>query len=258
MPTSQQNKGVPSLVHLARLKCIENAFLITDIGCTPYHLVEPILKKKTARSLRMIERNSPQVVQYSEPLWRSLIARDFSSRPLDQVQVRGGKRVQVPSRVLYERYTKEKEEQRRQATETFKHLTTALRREKNKHKVKTLDHVIIPPRGSRRLIEPMAGSSPFKSSLLERARHQNKMRCHFLSGGRRNNVTSKQSGIPFPGRKISTPSYTDRIVRSMAPYPEMIPKKRSLHTTDLSATKRKRQRRGNGRKKSNVYIYDGK
>ncbi|QPG72935.1 hypothetical protein FOA43_000239 [Brettanomyces nanus] len=281
---TERRAGALPLVNLARLRCLQNSHLINDIGCTPYHLIEPILKKKTAKSLHIIEEHSPQILPYSDPLWRSLIQRDFFDRPLEQYQVKNGKRSSVPARDLYEKYAEERELQRKQATMTFKQLTRTLNMRKNKRKVKTLDHVIHSsrgPRGTLQLQHSQQHSSVFKSSLLEKARHQNKIRSQFLSEGKRVSNLSIKTKQP----QITT---GDKIVRSRASshvpsllsYPKMVtkqgfirtprvmlsairvsspPVKRRIDISTKGNSKRPKPSPELGRHtSSNVYIYDAK
>ncbi|ODV86094.1 hypothetical protein CANARDRAFT_190940, partial [[Candida] arabinofermentans NRRL YB-2248] len=131
-----------SLTQLARIKCIQNAHLINDIGIAPYHLIEPILKKKSANSLKLMELQSPQIIANSEPLWRSLIKRDFNDRPLDLITIKNGKKLKFKARDLYYKYLKERENQRLLAAENLKLITKQLTIEKNKNKIKALNHVI--------------------------------------------------------------------------------------------------------------------
>ncbi|KAF6011570.1 hypothetical protein HII13_002034 [Brettanomyces bruxellensis] len=264
----QRHQKFPSLVFLATLKCIENVHLITDVGTTPYHLVEPVLKKKTAKALRQIELKSPHLVSQSDPIWQSLIAREFPNRPLVVEQMSSGRKVRVPSRQLYEKYAREKEEQQKEATRTFKQLTRLMNKEKEKHKVKTIDHAMLPKRGMR-LLGTSAPKPVFKSRLLEKARHQNKMRNRYLLSAIKKPKRSLKGGLmsknaPFsPPKSFSRPirvprktfiNITDDSVRLRAPYPQLIPKKR--RPANLSPPLRNASLTSQPKhKKSKVYIY---
>ncbi|GMM32455.1 hypothetical protein DAMA08_052000 [Martiniozyma asiatica (nom. inval.)] len=162
--------GLPSLAHLARLKCIQNAHHINDVGTTPYHLIEPVLKKKTAKSLMKIEDKSPQIIIDSEPLWKSLIMRDFADkRSYFQLE----KNNNLSSRDLYYKYTKDLDEQKKQVTSQFKQLTKNLKERKSK--VTAVNHVIVP---TRRNLPKFTNNkqSIFKNSMIEKARLSNKKR----------------------------------------------------------------------------------
>jgi len=268
----QRHKKFPSLVSLATLKCIENVHLVTDVGITPYHLIEPVLRKKTAKSLHQIELKSPHITAQSDPLWQSLIARDFPNRPLVVEQIKAGRKGRMPARQLYEKYVKDKEEQQKEATRTFKQLTRMMNKEKEKHKVKTIDHVVLPRRGAR-LVNTSAPKTVFKSSLLEKARHQNKMRSQFLLSAvtkpfqkreSKSGLVGRNSSFGIPKSTVSSPmrvpkktfiDFKDSSVRLRAPYPQMIPKKR--RPTNLSPPLRNASLTSQQpkHKKSKVYIY---
>ncbi|TID29714.1 hypothetical protein CANINC_001727 [Pichia inconspicua] len=174
----KQNKGVISLTQLARLKCINNAHLINDIGSTPYHLIEPILVKKTAKSLKQIEEQSPHIIADSENLWKLLISRDFPDRPLTHPISENGRRVNMKSRKLYDKYINDREVQRQNAVGNLKQITKNLNSMKNKNKVKSIDN-FLPMKRQRVMTLPKQQS--FKSSLLQKARVVHKQRVrHFL------------------------------------------------------------------------------
>lgn len=170
--------GVLSLTHISRLKCINNAHFINDIGTTPYHLIAPILMKKTAKSLKQIEYDSPQIMHDSEPLWKALIKRDFPDRPLNQTTLKNGKKSNISSRTLYDKYLNDRERQRENAANNLKKIVRNLNDLKNKNKVKAINKVL--PTNKRKLtnnqINGNKNSRIFKSSLLQKARIVNKQR----------------------------------------------------------------------------------
>lgn len=183
IPKYNMRNGILSLTHLARLKCINNAHAINDIGTTPYHLIEPVLMKKTAKSLREMERRSPQIIKDSEMLWKSLLKRDFPDRPINQIAVQKGSKVNMSSRSLYDRYVKEREVQRENAVGNLKQITKNLNNLKNKHKVKAINRVLPTnkPKLSYHRSSTTSASANFKSSLLQKARVANKQRIrHFM------------------------------------------------------------------------------
>lgn len=167
------NKGVISLTQLARVKCINNAHLINDIGSTPYHLIEPILVKKTAKSLKQIEEQSPHIIADSEQLWKSLISRDFPDRPLTHPVSENGRRVNMKSRKLYDKYIHDRELQRKNAVGNLRQITKNLSDMKNKNKVKSIDN-FLPTKRQR--VMTISKQQPFKSSLLQKARVAHKQR----------------------------------------------------------------------------------
>ena len=188
-PEEKMKNGVLSLTHIARLKCINNAHIINDVGTTPYHLIEPVLMKKTAKSLRQIESVSPQIIADSEPLWKSLVKRDFPDRPVNQPILRSGKKVNLSSRNLYDRYFSEREAQRQTATNNIKQIVRNLNELKNKNKVKAVNKVFPSNKPKLSYSKSTAGQQhPFKSSLLRKARVANKQRVRNFSQAKNNNL----------------------------------------------------------------------
>lgn len=185
-PEEKMKNGVLSLTHIARLKCINNAHIINDIGTTPYHLIEPVLMKKTAKSLRQIESVSPQIIADSEPLWKSLVKRDFPDRPINQTVLRNGKKVNISSRNLYDKYFKEREAQRQNATNNIKQIVRNLNEIKNKNKVKAINRVLPSNKPKMSYNRPTTNQHAFKSSLLQKARVANKQRVRNFSQAKNN------------------------------------------------------------------------
>ncbi|GMG21276.1 unnamed protein product [Ambrosiozyma monospora] len=182
---AEPRTGALKLTQICKLKCMQNSHLINDIGSAPYHLVEPILKKKSAKSLKVIESNSPQIIPHSDPLWKSLVERDFSDRPSERTTIKKGKQARVPSRELYDIYSKEREEQRNKAAAKLRLLNKNLSMEKNKTKVKALNHIVIPTNNKKAQQREVINGG-FKSSLLQKAKHQNRMRAQFMSQSQKN------------------------------------------------------------------------
>lgn len=172
--------GLLSLTHIARLKCINNAHIINDIGSTPYHLIEPVLMKKTAKSLKQLEAKSPQIISDSEPLWKALIKRDFPDRPNNQTIFKNGKKNNIPSRILYDKYLKEREQQRLNAAHNIKQITKNLKEMKNRNKVKALNKVL-PSNKPKLNYSNNNNTHVFKSNLLQKARVLNKQRVRNFS-----------------------------------------------------------------------------
>jgi hypothetical protein len=176
--------GVLSLTHIARLKCINNAHIINDIGRTPYHLIKPVLMKKTAKSLKQIEKISPQIILDSEELWKDLLKRDFPDRPINQTILKNGEKLNISSRNLYDKYSNERENQRKNAIDNYKLITKNLNDMKNKNKVKSINK-ILPMKSSKSQKSHSTNSTSshhtFKSSLLQKARVANKQRVRNFS-----------------------------------------------------------------------------
>lgn len=267
-PEEKMKNGVLSLTHIARLKCINNAHIINDVGTTPYHLIEPVLLKKTAKSLRQIESVSPQIIADSEPLWKSLVKRDFPDRPVNQTVLRSGKKVNVSSRSLYDKYFSEREAQRQNATNNIKQIVRNLNEVKNRNKVKAVNKVFASNKPRLAHSRPASNQQhPFKSSLLQKARVANKQRVRNFSQAKNSNLRIPNSKIDLV--KIGTAHRN--IVRNDlrnspgAGRPSDVTTGGSKRRTDLSAAAAptgpdvKRQKISDSSreksKKSNTYIY---
>lgn len=153
---------VPSLVSLCQSKCFQCCNLISDVGTAPYHLVEPILKRKSAKALKAIEDKSIQIRDNSNRIWTFMIQRDFSDRPITQ----GG----ISGRKLYNNYEIQLSNQLVQVTSNLKQLQRQL--SKKKSKVRQIPTLPITKR--QRNILP--NKPVFKSNMLEKARLANKQR----------------------------------------------------------------------------------
>lgn len=199
--------GILSLTHIARLKCINNAHLINDIGTTPYHLIEPVLMKKTAKSLKQIESQSPQIIKDSEELWKNLVKRDFPDRPINQLN--------LTSRSLYDKYLVERDNQRKNAVGNLKLMTKKLNDMKNKNKVKSINKVLPPMKRTRSVTSNSNNSTTqiFKSSLLQKARVANKQRVRHFTQPKTTVMNTNKISKPIQtsnnwvklGQKISKP-----------------------------------------------------
>lgn len=225
--------GVISLTHLARLKCINNAHLINDIGCTPYHLIEPVLVKKTAKSLKQIEEQSPHLIADSENLWKSLIGRDFPDRPLTLAVFNNGRRVNMKSRKLYDKYINDREIQRKNAVGNFKQITKNLKDLKNKNKVKSIDK-FLPVKKQRTPSIPK--QQPFKSSLLQKARVVNKQRVQNFVQGK----PVFRHPTPVEMVRLGKPMYATTPVKRNFETHSTQPKSRQSRTVSQISAKRPR------------------
>ena len=193
--------GVLSLSHIARLKCINCAHLIDDIGTAPYHLIEPILMKKTAKSLKQMEIKSPQIIPESEKLWETLLKRDFPDRPLIQFSnLNNGERIKMLSRNIYDKYLNEREIQRKNAVGNLKQLNQKLMALKNKNKVIAINKPLPstkPKFISKNLKNHQSNTKVFKSSLLQKAREVNKQRVRNYTQVNNNNILRSMDRPPI-------------------------------------------------------------
>ncbi|GME78446.1 unnamed protein product [[Candida] boidinii] len=175
---AKSKKGVLPLTVLAKKQCSKYSHLINDIGTAPYHLVESILKKKSADSLILMEEKSPQIIPYSEPLWQSLLERDFSDRPKTRVNLDGNKSNKFTSKELYAKFHEEREKQRLLSVDRVKQITKRLTEGKQKSKViaisemKHLQQRKVPHAVGNRITSSSSTQQKFGSSLLQKAFQQ--------------------------------------------------------------------------------------
>lgn len=102
---------------------------IQDIGDTPYHLVEPILRKFKCRQMLHIESISPHIARDSEPVWKHFIGRDFSDRPLPKKNFKE----------TYLRYQEEKETRLRESSNRLKRNIAREQQRKSEIMITQLD-----------------------------------------------------------------------------------------------------------------------
>lgn len=156
---------VPSLVSICQSKVLQQSASIQDIGSTPYHLIEPLLRRKTAKSVKTIEDSSPQVRSESDRIWYFLLERDFSDKP----------RSRDNCRELYAKYESEHQSQFSQVETKLKMMKRKLIQQKSK--VKQISVLPVSQRKQQQLHARTHVSKPtYKSSLLEKARLVNKQR----------------------------------------------------------------------------------
>ncbi|EGW34986.1 uncharacterized protein SPAPADRAFT_58109 [Spathaspora passalidarum NRRL Y-27907] len=167
---SLPRSNVPTLVHLC-ISCLrKNTSQIQDVGPTPYHLLEPVLERMSAKQLNQLETASPQLIPFSDKLWVKLIEREFPDRP--------GKlpldiKSSMPYKTLFERYVKDREEFKQDSAMRLRNITHKLERKKLQNKVVKLDQVLKDPtirrRPSRESWSTMT-SAQNKGSILSKVR----------------------------------------------------------------------------------------
>ncbi|KAG5357947.1 Elongin-A [Yarrowia sp. B02] len=126
---ARSSKGVPSLVELARKTCQRHSHQIQDIGDTPYHLIEPVLRKFKCRQMLHIESISPHIARDSEPVWKHFISRDFSDRPLPKKNFKE----------TYLRYQEEKEARLKESSDRLKRNIAREQQRKSEIMITQLD-----------------------------------------------------------------------------------------------------------------------
>lgn len=70
--------GVPALGYLCRQVAKDNIDDLAYVGDFPYEQVEDLLDTvRSADQLAEIEENSPQIVDYDQPIWEKHVKKDF-------------------------------------------------------------------------------------------------------------------------------------------------------------------------------------
>lgn len=169
------NRRIPSLVEISTSKCIHNIGKLDDIGQTPFHLVQPILKKMTSKQLSQIEDNSPHLTPYTDSLWIDLIEKDFPDRPLYQSRTLARDNGLMPNKSLYFQYLKERELFRIDSTKRLRNITEELKLKKSKNSIVSVSELLRDPTVRKPRNYSYPGNSfrpyrsPAKSSILNKA-----------------------------------------------------------------------------------------
>ncbi|KAM9919064.1 hypothetical protein OXX59_008201 [Metschnikowia pulcherrima] len=183
--------GVPSLFSIAQSVCIKLSSRITDVGDTPYHLVQPILKRLNAKQLALIEENSPTIMPHTDELWGFLIEKDFPDRPFNPAKLRllpSGDNAQMPRRNLYKQYASEKEQFLATSADRLRRMTEKLRKEKSKNSITTVQGILVDPTIRRRNTQYNANGRGYNTqkarptSILGKARRDVSQRSLMFGG----------------------------------------------------------------------------
>ncbi|KAF4998809.1 hypothetical protein FGRMN_2864 [Fusarium graminum] len=138
---------VKSLFELATAACIKNVRELKDVGDLPYNAVRTLLLKvDSARQLRDIEENSPQLQGETGEIWLKLIKHEF---PMELKQ----KAYMPPNPAKWYRvYDKYKSDHQNALLESEAQLMNAmmgLKEDKEKNTSKIVDDRRLLPRGGR-------------------------------------------------------------------------------------------------------------
>ncbi|OBA20912.1 hypothetical protein METBIDRAFT_27289, partial [Metschnikowia bicuspidata var. bicuspidata NRRL YB-4993] len=156
--------GILSLFQISQSVCIKQAGRISDVGDTPYHLVQPILKRLNAKQLALLEKNSPTVTPHSDELWGGLIEKDFPDRPYNPAKLRllpSGENAQMPKRALYQRYLSEREQFLATSADRLRKMTEKLRKQKSQNSITTVQGILADPTIRRRVPQHSASRGSY-------------------------------------------------------------------------------------------------
>jgi hypothetical protein len=130
----------------------------------PYQLVEQILRRMPAKQLYEIEQNCPQIKEASQPLWKELIIKDFSDRPVPESHYRK----------VYAKYYKERQEHLKSASQRLRESMELLKRERE---ARTITSLTVDPMAARSNARYRASkAAPPGMRAVQKAINQVKMR----------------------------------------------------------------------------------
>ncbi|KGR23435.1 hypothetical protein MGI_00365 [Candida albicans P75016] len=229
----KSNKKLPSLVDISLLTIKKHIHSITDIGTTPYHLLEPILQQIPAKQLNELELNCSQLLPYSDKLWMKLILKDFPDRPpppppsaatspIKLNQKHGGGSggicgLDMPYKSLYYKYCQDRDEFRKDSAKRLRHANKSLERQKSKNKIVAIDEVLRDPTiKSRRFYDLPAytnnrksyGMMGNKNSILQKAKRDTIVNRTLIFGGNNGSGTNRHLNRydPFDAFKVDKKS----------------------------------------------------
>jgi elongin-A len=134
---------VRRLTDIARNKIIQHVGAISDVGITPFHLLQPILVRMNAKQLGSIEALSPQLIPHTDPIWKQLVAKDFPSRldslPLDLASK------PMPYKALYTSYSIDRDNFKRDSVERLRSMNARIKSEKSVNKVVVVSGLLREP-----------------------------------------------------------------------------------------------------------------
>lgn len=166
-------RRVPTLGELAIRKCVANVSRLTDVGSTPFHLLQPVLLRMNAKQLLAIENTSPQITPHSDSLWHDLVAKDFPERPASEPALVAGES-STPHRTLYQKYVEEREAFRNDSTARLRSMNEKLKRKKSANSIVSVPGLFRDPTVRRaRSYNYTGGSSygpPRNNTILGKAK----------------------------------------------------------------------------------------
>lgn len=161
---------VQSLFLIALASCYQQAGAITDVGSTPYHLIQPVLKRLNAKQLALLEENSPSLTPESDELWAILTEKDFADRPLGgRLKILGQGNSEMPNKDLYMQYAQDRERFLESSAHRLRRITEKLQREKSKNSIVPIQGIIAEPVMRRRTFmgpRPVKPASKYSNNSI--------------------------------------------------------------------------------------------
>ncbi|CAX44615.1 conserved hypothetical protein [Candida dubliniensis CD36] len=231
----KSTKKLPSLVDISLLKIKKHIHSLTDIGTTPYHLLEPVLQQIPAKQLNELELNCQQLLPYSDKLWMKLIQKDFPDRPTPppsssstttpiklNPKIKAFCGLDMPYKSLYYKYCQDRDEFRKDSAKRLRHANKSLERQKSKNKIVAIDEVLRDPTiKSRRFYDLPSyttntrrsyGIMGNKNSILEKAKRDTMINRTLIFGNANAN-RHLNSYDPFDAFKVDKNSSISTLSR---------------------------------------------
>ncbi|KAF4122464.1 elongin-A [Geosmithia morbida] len=134
--------GVRSLVELASAACVKNVRLLEGVGYLPYENVRHLLMRvDSAKQLRRIELNSPQLDGQTGELWLRLIEKDFP------IEFRAkAYKPQDPTKwfKVWEKYQRDHDKAIAESEANFRDAIVGIQQEKAKNTSKIVESRLLP------------------------------------------------------------------------------------------------------------------
>lgn len=177
-------KKLPTLTQLLIAKLKRHVSQISDVGNTPFHLLEPVLQQMPFKQLKQLEENCNQLIPHSDKLWMKLIAKDFPNRPVKIDPLKSSSPTSssttsfnnMPYKSLYFKYCKDRDDFRKDSARKLRNANKSIEKEKSKTKIIAVDQVLRDP--SIRKVNSTSSNPGFtksiqpinKNSILQKAK----------------------------------------------------------------------------------------
>ncbi|KAI5953410.1 hypothetical protein KGF54_002782 [Candida jiufengensis] len=145
--------GLPTLLHLSQISIKRHITQLQDVGATPFHLLEPILKLMSSKQLNQLEDLSNQLMPYTDEIWSHLIKKDFPDRPTNIGPLTSTTKLKfdkMPYKSLYFKYVKQRDDFRKDSANRLRHMNNTLKKEKTMNQIVTVDEIRRDPSIKRR------------------------------------------------------------------------------------------------------------
>ncbi|KAI5960369.1 uncharacterized protein KGF55_004661 [Candida pseudojiufengensis] len=148
--------GLPTLLHLAQISIKRHITQLQDVGATPFHLLESILKLMSSKQLDHLESLSNQLMPFTDEIWNHLITKDFPDRPNDLGPLGSTSQLKYPNmpyKSLYFKYVKQRDDFRKDSAKRLRHMNKSIQKERSMNQIVTIDEIRRDPSIKRRKMD---------------------------------------------------------------------------------------------------------